>query len=95
MSQGAGEQRREVLYRGMVQGVGFRYTTQHIAGRFRVAGYVQNLRDGRVRLVVEGREGELDRFLAAVSAEMGPYIDEVEQETIPPTGEFRQFEIRL
>jgi acylphosphatase len=87
-------ERREVLYRGMVQGVGFRFTARHIAGRFTVVGYIRNLPDGRVRLVAEGRPVELDRFLASVYQEMGPYIEQVEQVVLPTTGEFRHFEIR-
>jgi hypothetical protein len=39
-------ERREVLYEGNVQGVGFRFTTNRVAGRFDVAGYVRNLPDG-------------------------------------------------
>ena len=47
--------RNTVHYTGHVQGVGFRYTTTTIAGKHNVAGYVQNLPDGRVRLVAEGK----------------------------------------
>ena len=88
-------QRREVLYRGMVQGVGFRYSTRMVAERFRVFGYVQNLSDGRVKLVVEGSEAELDRFLAAVYAEMDKFIDDADVTTPPATGEFSRFTIRF
>jgi len=86
--------RREVLYHGRVQGVGFRYTARHIAGRFRVTGYVQNLPDGRVRLVTEGAAAEVDRFLAALAAEMIDNIDGQNDETSPATGEFSDFEVR-
>lgn len=87
-------QRREVLYHGMVQGVGFRYTTRRIATRYAIAGYVKNLPNGRVLLIAEGSLSELDRFLAAVQSEMGDYIEGAEQTTGSPTGEFRGFEIR-
>lgn len=88
------KQRREVHFQGMVQGVGFRYTTCRIASRFAVAGYVQNLPDGRVRLVAEGWPSELDRFLDAVQAPMARFIDGVEVTVQPATGEYRRFEIR-
>lgn len=94
MSTSSRQQRREVLYLGMVQGIGFRYTTRRIAARFTVTGYVRNLSDGRVRLVAEGPADQIDRFLAAVATEMGHYIDEARQVTLPTTGEFRAFEIR-
>ena len=87
-------QRREVLYHGMVQGVGFRYTTRRIASGFEVAGYVRNLPDGRVLVVAEGRPEEIERFLGAIRQQMRGYIDD-ERETIhPATGQFRAFEIR-
>ncbi len=40
--------------RGMVQGVGFRYSTQSVARRLGVSGYVQNMPDGTVRVECEG-----------------------------------------
>ena len=94
MSTPSGPERREVLYRGMVQGVGFRYTTRRIAARFDVRGYVQNLPDGQVLLVVEGQPEELQRFLSAVEAEMGKYIEGTRASAGPSVGEFRYFEIR-
>ena len=89
-----GRQRCEVYYQGMVQGVGFRYTARRIAARFGVTGYVKNLPDGRVFLLAEGPSQQLDRFLAAVRAEMGRYIDDAHQSVGPATGEFRHFDIR-
>jgi acylphosphatase len=47
-------ERRTVFYSGLVQGVGFRYTTQRIAQQHAFAGFVRNLPDGRVQLVAEG-----------------------------------------
>jgi acylphosphatase len=87
-------EQREVVYRGLVQGVGFRYTARRIASRFSVTGYVQNLPDGQVRLVAEGGKEALDRFLAAVGAEMGRLIEDTSTTSRPATGEFRQFDIR-
>ena len=51
---------------GRVQGVGFRYQTEHVARSFDVTGYVRNLADGRVELMAEGDRDEVCRFLAAV-----------------------------
>ena len=88
------QQRREVYYSGRVQGVGFRFTVRAIAGRFAVAGFVRNLPDGRVYLVVEGSAGEIDRFLDAIQAEMRHYIATTQQTVSPATGRFNSFEIR-
>lgn len=87
-------QRRDLLYSGRVQGVGFRYTTREIANRFAVAGYVQNLPDGKVRLVAEGETDELERFLGAVAAELERYIADVRSKVAKATGEFAGFRIK-
>ncbi len=87
-------ERRDVHFSGRVQGVGFRYTTRAIAGRHPVAGFVQNLTDGRVRLVVEGTPSNLDALVADVTAEMDRYIESTSVTVHPATGEFSAFEIR-
>ena len=66
--------RKTVFYTGRVQGVGFRFTTQRLAQRFVVAGYVQNLDDGRVRLDVQGRRDQVEGLLDAVAEAMGSKI---------------------
>src|SRR5882724_11794956 len=66
---------RRVEYSGRVQGVGFRYSTQRLAQRYAVHGFVRNLADGRVELLVEGEIAEVERFLEAVQAEMDGYIE--------------------
>ncbi len=87
-------ERRVIHFQGRVQGVGFRYTAARIAEGFAVAGYVQNLPDGRVLLVVEGEPAELDRFVAAIEAEMGRHVTGKNVETAAASEEFDGFEIR-
>jgi acylphosphatase len=87
-------ERREVTYSGRVQGVGFRYTTRDIAGRFSVRGFVKNLSDGRVLLVVEGPYAVLDQFLEAIESEMDRCIENQQVSVLPPRGEFSTFEVR-
>jgi acylphosphatase len=82
--------RHTVHFTGRVQGVGFRYTTRAVARGFAVAGYVQNLSDGRVRLVAEGEPTELDAFVKAIVDQMGHYIDKTTVDRTDATGEFGQ-----
>ena len=63
-------EQREIYFSGRVQGVGFRYTTRRIAANYDVTGFVKNLPDGRVLLVVEGRGDEVDSLVSAVQREM-------------------------
>ncbi len=84
---------KRVIYTGNVQGVGFRYTTQHLASGFAVTGYVRNLPSGDVELVAEGDAEEVDSFLAKVAQLMGGYIGEARLTEEKPSG-FREFRIR-
>jgi acylphosphatase len=86
--------RRTILYTGNVQGVGFRYTTQHIAQQFAVQGFVRNLPDGRVELVVEGTDAEMDRLIDTIQQRMAGFIRATNIQSSPATGEFAQFSIR-
>lgn len=85
--------RRTVMYSGMVQGVGFRYTTRAVASRFDVTGTVRNVPDGRVELVAEGAREELNRFQHAVTDALGRYIKDAAVEDVPGTDEFTSFTI--
>ena len=63
-----------VIFRGRVQGVGFRYTTSEVAAAFPVAGTVQNLADGDVRVCAEGRRKACEAFLAALRTKMSRFV---------------------
>lgn len=88
-------ERREIIFHGHVQGVGFRYTTRQIAERFAVTGFVRNRPDNTVQLVAEGKADEIDRFFAAVSAEMERFITHADSVSDPATGEFHGFSVRF
>ena len=87
-------ERRQVFYRGQVQGVGFRFTARQIAQQFAVSGYVRNLPDGRVELVAEGEPEEIERLLSEIQSAMRGYVTDVETRQLPATGEFGAFQIR-
>lgn len=86
---------RQVHFSGIVQGVGFRYTARRLAERFDVAGYVKNLPDGRVELVVEGPPDQIDAFLQDIREAMGNYIRRMDQQVSGPEGRFTGFDIRF
>jgi acylphosphatase len=84
-----------VHYSGRVQGVGFRVTTASIARSFQVAGWVKNLRDGRVEVHVEGSESEVQSFLAAVRSRWRRHLTDEQSQPQEPTGLFRSFEVLM
>ena len=86
--------RLQVLFSGHVQGIGFRYTVKQTALGFEVTGWVKNLADGRVELLVEGERKELEAFQAAIpEAGLRRFIREPQAEWSNGTGEFHGFEI--
>jgi len=86
--------RQHVYYTGHVQGVGFRYTTSSLARNYAVEGWVRNLPDGRVELVVEGDPSEVKRFLGAVGKRMADNIHHSSVADERPTGLEAGFQIK-
>jgi acylphosphatase len=82
-----------VSYSGKVQGVGFRMTAVMIARDYPVGGWVKNLADGRVQLLVEGPEDQVAKFLKAIRDHWKGDIEKEETEDQKPTGKFKRFEI--
>ena len=88
------DQQRTVIYRGDVQGVGFRYAACRVAEGYNVTGYVRNLSDGGVELLTEGDETEIDRFLAELEGNFSGYIKSQTRQTKPYTGGYTAFGVR-
>lgn len=55
-----------VRFTGRVQGVGFRYTVQKLAGASGLDGFVRNDSDGSVQMEAEGTRVELEQLLVAI-----------------------------
>jgi acylphosphatase len=62
--------------------------------QYNVHGFVRNLPDGQVEIVMEGPDEEMDGLLQDVSRKMNGYIKGLEQTQADATGEFDQFAIR-
>jgi acylphosphatase len=89
----AGPVARLVHYAGFVQGVGFRATTASMARDRPVTGYVKNLPDGRVEVLVEGSPEAVKEFLQAVRTRWKRYVQKEEIEERPALGKYTRFEI--
>ncbi len=85
--------RSTVHYSGTVQGVGFRYSVHRIALSRAVTGYVRNLGDGRVELVLEGDALELSAMMEGVRRVLAAHIHHESSVTSAATGEFTDFRI--
>jgi acylphosphatase len=81
---------------GIVQGVGFRWYAQKIGRRIGVYGWVKNLPDGRVEIVVEGEDEKVERFIKELKeGYLGENIRDIEKIEEEYKGEFKGFEIRF
>lgn len=80
--------RRRLLIRGRVQGVFFRESTRVEAERLGVAGFVRNLPDGRVEVVVEGSPAAVEAIVTwARRGPDGAHVEGLEERDEPPQGE--------
>lgn len=88
--------RLHAIVEGRVQGVGFRQWTCRNAQTLGLTGWVRNLEDGRVELIAEGRQEEVDALLEDLK--QGPPLAKVSQVTQELTDltqpEFAHFELR-
>ena len=67
-----------VEFQGRVQGVGFRLTTTQISKRFPVSGYVKNMPNGTVVMVVRCDSSTLEEFLNAIESVFTNHIESKE-----------------
>ncbi len=81
-------ERRGVLVRGVVQGVGFRPFVYRLAFEEGLAGFIGNDTDG-VTIEIEGPAARLDAFVARLRTETPPLarIDAVAVKLLTPTGD--------
>jgi acylphosphatase len=85
-------QRLTAIISGKVQKAGYRGKVVTIAKVLEIKGYVKNLADGRVKVVAEGDEHDLERFARALVMK-NTIIDVsgIETEYSHPTGEYDGF----
>jgi acylphosphatase len=91
--------RRELNFSGRVQGVGFRFTACQIATKYPVTGWVKNLNNGNVQMLVEGLPDEIDRFVGELETAIHTRglgrIDACQRSgDLPATGNFDSFRVR-
>lgn len=92
--------RKEVVFRGRVQGVGFRFTAKQVSRDHPVVGWVKNMSDGTVQMLVEAKPCEISAFvqsvIAAVESQGYGNVESHElSESMNATDEYATFEIRV
>jgi acylphosphatase len=85
----------EIVVEGRVQGVGYRAFVQRKAGQLALLGYVMNLKNGSVRVRVEGSRSAIEELMRDLGK--GPPLSRVDNVAVtwrPPTGRFTGFGVR-
>lgn len=75
--------RKQIRVYGSVQGVGFRYRTEHAAESVGATGWVRNDPDGSVFMEIQGTEEQIDRVFAMVSQGTYVNIEKMDAKSIP------------
>lgn len=55
--------RAHVFISGIVQGVGYRFTTKAEANQLKLSGWVRNLPDNRVEALFEGNKADVEEII--------------------------------
>ncbi len=80
--------RLRLRFRGLVQGVGFRWRACRAARSVGATGWVRNEMDGSVAMEIQGTDKQIDAVLSALDRGLYIRIEETERFAIPPeTGE--------
>jgi len=84
-----------IVFSGTVQGVGFRFFTRDSAARHTIKGWVMNLPDGKVKLLAQGQEADLNNFINDLKDRFKSYIDDCLIANKDVVGDFKDFKIKL
>jgi len=95
MNKNGKKVRAHLLISGRVQGVAFRYYTQDIAQSLEIMGWVRNCWDGKVEIVVEGKEEKVKKLISWCYQGPGSAIvEKIDMEWEKYREEFNSFDIR-
>jgi len=85
----------QMLIKGKVQGVFFRANTQKKAKLLGLKGYVRNLKNGDVQIIVSGVDEKIDTLLDWINrSPEGSQVNDIELKTFDIDKVFKTFSIR-
>ncbi len=82
-----------IFYSGTVQGIGFRYAVQRFGSELGLTGWVRNLSDGRVEILVEGKKELIEQLNKSIDEHFNGYIKSKEVNFSAAQGSYKKFEI--
>lgn len=82
-------------FKGMVQGVGFRYETYYLALRLDLTGWVKNLEDGSVLAEVQGECNRIDFLISSLREMKRSVVDEVVRHSLEIDSSESEFKVEM
>lgn len=87
------EQTEHIIFTGVVQGVGFRWTTEKFARQRGLNGTVKNLPTGQVELFVTGSEDQREGLVGDLNQHFSGQIRSIDRRILAEKVEFSDFRI--
>jgi acylphosphatase len=84
---------KHIIFKGRVQGVGFRYTTHRAASRYDITGYVRNMPDGAVEGLFQGTDADIKACLNDIEDYFGGYLRDMQITDQPVNPQYHDFRI--
>jgi acylphosphatase len=84
---------KHIIFTGQVQGVGFRFTAFNMANRHQLTGFVRNLPDGTVEMLIQGSSQAIDDCIRDIKGYFSGYIREIKIKEIPSNPQYKDFKI--
>lgn len=79
----------EILVSGIVQGIGYRTFAVRVANKMKIRGSVKNLADGRVRVIAQGKEENINALIELLKT--GPTFASVKDVDLHEKGNVETF----
>ena len=82
-----------IIFKGRVQGIGFRFTVLNIANRYKLTGTVRNLFGGSVEMLAQGPQNDIEDCINDIKKSFPDYITETRIEETPFDPQYKDFKI--
>ena len=85
---------RKLTVSGLVQGVGFRWSTMALANKMNIPGTVKNNSDGTVTIYLQSTPNKIDYFIEKLPSASGfAHIENIAQESISNVEQMHDFHV--
>ncbi|AGQ23920.1 Acylphosphatase [Lactobacillus helveticus CIRM-BIA 101] len=85
---------RKLTVSGLVQRVGFRWSTMALANKMNIPGTVKNNSDGTVTIYLQSTPDKIDHFIEKLPSASGfAHIENIDQESVQNVEQMHDFHV--